>query len=205
MEKFIITPKMLSHAKTYMPLATKSLYAKTIAKEVIGEIPTADQNVKGEEILALPNLRFEDVVLKKQRLMEVFLGFYFGINVFKDKNGKDRAFGEEEYDIYGRSHIFNQVERYKHGDLKDVAFDLLYDFKEFRKMLDFEIAVRKEVNNDTLSRFLAGIQTMSNPENIKELVSQLKGEGQKLTDILREKKIIGQQKRVNAEKGVSNE
>lgn len=196
---------MMKNAKVYMPLATKSLYAKTIAAEVIGEIQTAEQNKKGEEILALPHLRFEDIVLKKQRIMEVLLGYYFGINVFKDANGGDRAFGEEEYDEYGGSHIFNQIERFKHGDLKDIAFDLLYDFKEFRKMLDFEISVRKEVNNDTLARFMAGIQAMSNPENIKELMGQLKSESQTLTDILREKKIIGQQKRINAEKGVNNE
>lgn len=190
MEHFVVTKEMMSKALTYMPLESKVSLAKQIAELCIKDMKTADQNIPGEQILAMPYLKYEDTALKEVLILNTLLGYYLDVEV--EINDK---VGYEQYDYYAGGHIYNQLERFKSDStLRDKAFDLLSDFKVFRKMVDTEIYNIKVNNNDPVARFTSAVQILSTPENIKELVEVLKGESgefvKKVEELKSEKKSV---------------
>lgn len=175
---FVITKEMLLAAKTYMPLADKEDLASQIASDCIRPMKTADQNRPGESLLALPSLMEENYALKTVLLQWVLLNYYLGV----DGYGKD---GDQydEYDRYAESHLLNQIERYKSDrETKDAAFDLLDDWREFKKMVDTMIYNHKCNVNDPIARFAAAAAVLSTPENVSVLLEELKKAGTEFTD-----------------------
>lgn len=190
---FEITDEIMQNAIAYMPIEEKAAYAKTIAEQCVVAIPTAEQNVEGEKLFALPYIKGENRELKALCLMNVLLSHYLNIEVAT-------PFNEEQYNYYASGSILNQIERYKSNfDLKNKAFDLLADYKEFRKFVDIEINNLIEVNNDTFARFIAAISVFSSPENITKAVEELKKVSGDYTKLLEEKKILSEKKN-NTEK-----
>ena len=194
MEKhFELTDKIMQNAIAYMPIEDKADYAEEIAKKCVVDIPTAEQNVKGEKFLALPYIKGEDRELKSMCLMNILLSYYLKIEV-------KSPFTEEEYNFYAGGSILNQIERYKSNfDLKNKAFDLLADYKEFRKSVDNEIANLIAVNNDVLARFMASVEIFSIPENIKKGFEELQKVSNEYADALKNKKIISPKEVENKE------
>lgn len=169
METFKITKEMLVRAKSYMPLAEKISYSKSVAEICLKEYKTADENVSGEKFLAYPYLKGEDMGLKSVLLLNVLLGFYFDIEV---KDDSEKVY--EQYDYYAGGNILNQIERFKSDyEIKDKIFDLIADYKDFKKMVDTEIYNLKTLSNDGLARFSAAMQVLSSPENIKKFNEEL--------------------------------
>lgn len=165
---FKLTDEMLYRATTYMPIEDKAELAKIIARQCVVDLPTAEQNLQGEKFLALPYIKGENRELKALCLMHVLLSQYLKIEI-------ETPFDEEKFNYYAEGSILNQIERYKSNfGLKDTAFDLLADFKEFRKFVDVEINNLITVSNDPLARLTASIQVFSTPENIKKVVDELK-------------------------------
>ena len=192
MEKhFVLTDEIMKNAVSYMPIEDKADMANVIAKKCVVDIPTAQQNLDGEKFLALPYIKGEDRELKAMCVMNVLLEYYLKIKV-------EKPFTEDHYNFYASGSILNQIERYKSNfDLKNKAFDLLADYKEFRKFVDNEIANLIAVNNDPLARFMASISVLSNPENIKKAVEELKIVSDKYAKELKEKKILSENKTEN--------
>ena len=91
--------------------------------------------------------------------------------------------GYEQYDRYASGHLLNQIERFK-GDreTKNAAFDLMEDFREYKKFVDTIIYNEKQNRNDPLQRFTATLEVMSTPENIKILVDELSKTGDELAE-----------------------
>lgn len=168
MEHFIITDEIMERAKTYMPEQQKKELAKKIADLCLAPLKTAEQNKAGEKILAMPYLRGEDMSLKRILLLRALLGFYFDIEVDPNEDSY------EQYDFYAGGHIYNQLERYKGTEYKSKAFDILFDFKEFKKTVETEIYNIRTNWNDSLGRIIAAVQVFSTPENIKALSEELK-------------------------------
>ena len=167
-----------------MPIEEKAELAKEIAKKCVVDIPTAEQNLEGEKFLALPYIKGEDRELKSLYLMQILLNYYLELDV-------ESPFDEDKYNFYAGGSILNQIERYKSNfDLKNKAFDLLADYKEFRKFVDVEVNNLIAVNNDTLARFVASIQVFSNPENIKKGLEELQKVSEGYSQALKDKKII---------------
>lgn len=173
MDKFIISDEIMQNAKTYLPIADKQEYAETIAKKCVKDLPTADGNLQGEKLLAFPYMKGEDRRLRDMCLLTVFLGEYLHIKI--------DLLTEKDYDYYLNDAVFNQIERFKSNfKLKDKAFDLLYDFKELRKMVEVEINNLISVYNDPLARFVAAIQVFSTPENVKKIVKEIQKQQEQL-------------------------
>lgn len=190
---FELTDEIMQNAKAYMQIEDKAALAKTIAEQCVIDIPTAEQNIQGEKFLALPYIKGEDRELKALCLMNVLLSHYLNIEIAA-------PFNEEQYNYYAAGSILNQIERYKSNfDLKNKAFDLLADYKEFRKFVDVEINNLLTVNNDPLARFTASIQVFSTPENIKKAVEELKKVGNDYSKYLQDKKIFPNNKETDKE------
>lgn len=172
-KKFKITEEMLMAATDYIPLTKKIAMAKIIATKCIEKSVTAEQNQKGLEFLALPTQWVDDLETKNLYTMSVLLREYLGVKI-------PESFTDQNYDEYASVHILNQLERFKSNvSLKDKVFDLLSDFRDFKKMLDTEIFNEKEVRNDPVARISAAISIASNHENIKkaqEEIERLAGE-----------------------------
>ena len=168
MKHFIITDELMENAVSYMPLQMKEDIARQIADLCLIPMKTAEQNKTGEKLLAMPYLRAENVAHKQMLLLRTLLSFYFDVEVDANENGY------EQYDFYAGAHIYNQLERFKSTEYKAKAFDILSDFKEFRKMVETEIYNIRANWNDPIGRFTAAMQILSTPENIMALREELK-------------------------------
>ena len=168
-EPFEITEEMIKKAKTYISLADKIAFAKTIAEECIESVEMSVQKIQSDEVLALPQLYEENAMRKQLYLMQAFLRHYLGVEV-------PNEFGVADYDKYAKSHPMNQLKRFKSGnaEIKNKVFDLLADYKELKKLLEIEIYNAKFARNDTVERIFAGITVGSSPEFIQKAVEQLK-------------------------------
>lgn len=180
---FVLTNEIMEKAVSYMPIADKAELARTIAERCIVEIPTASQNIQGEAYLALPYIKGEDREIKALCLMQVLLSHYLKVL------DVGTILTVDKYDYYARGSLANQIERYKSVPaLRDKAFDLLTDYKEFRKFVDIEINNLIEVSNDALARFIAAIAVYSTPDNIKKAVEELQKVGGDYAQALQDKK-----------------
>ena len=191
MEQFIITDEMITNATDYIPLVSKIAIAKTLADRCVQAVDISVQKIQSDETLTLPQMYEDDTMAKQLNLMYILLTEYLHVEVNDD-------FSVEDYDKYAKFHPMNQLERFKSKspNLKDKVFDLLYDFKELKKLVEMEIYNAKCNRNDTLERFLAGITLLSNPENIQKMVSEL----QKVTEQVQDKQAEVKQKRTTAKK-----
>lgn len=181
-KKFYVTEEMLRKANDYVPLNKKVAIAKIIAPKCIEKSKTAEQNQKGLEFLALPTLWVDDIETKNLYTMSILLSEYLNEKIPED-------FTDEIYDEYASAHILNQLERFKsNAVLKDKVFDLLNDFRDFKKILDIEIFNEKEVRNDPVARLSAAISIISNPENIKKMQAELENTALEFENAQREAK-----------------
>lgn len=185
MEYFVLTKEMMLGAETYMPLAEKTANARLIAEACVRPMETAEQNKPADQLISLPMLCEEDYALKSILLLNTLLGYYFDIEV--DENTDPF----ETYDFYAGGHLLNQIERFK-GDreTKDIAFDILEDFREFKKMVDTMIFNEKANANDPIGRLAASIEILSTPEAIQTLMDELQKTGGELSDKVREAKVL---------------
>lgn len=185
MEYFVLTKEMMLGAETYMPLAEKTANARAIAEACVRPMETAEQNKPADRLISLPMLCEEDYALKSILLLNALLGYYFDVDV--DENMDPF----EAYDFYAGGHILNQIERFK-GDreTKDIAFDILEDFREFKKMVDTIIFNEKANANDPIGRLAASIEILSTPEAIQTLMDELQKTGGELSDKVREAKVL---------------
>lgn len=192
MEKFIITREILKKANTYMPIGTKADVARTIAKNALSAMPTAEQNKKGEKILALPYLKTENYAIKQMQLMSVLLTFYLDIEL-------TAPFTENDYDLYASSRLLAQLENYKKdAEVKEIAFAILADYKELEKAVNIEIYNQRCVENDSIARFTAGMSILADPENVKKLYDELKRAADELGE---KRKAIKEKAEENHKKG----
>lgn len=184
MEKFIITEEMIQNAEDYIPLAEKSAYAMLCAPLCTKELEF-DGGVNSENAIPLPTIKGEEPGVKALAVMRFFLSHYLKIELPDD-------FTDKEYDKYAGSHIFNQVERFKGTPLKDKVFDILADFKEFKKILDAHIANEILRNNEPIERLQCFLTVNTSPETIKNAFAEM---NETLGEIEKAKKDIGEKQK----------
>lgn len=164
-EPFIIDEEMIKKATSYIPLATKKAIAIALADACLVAVDKGLDGIATETQLPIPQLYREECGAKSLYLMYYFLTEYLHIKLSDE-------FTEEEYDYYASSHIFNQLERFKSGnnaDVKAKVFDILYDYKQLKQMLETEIYNLKESRNDALTRLQDSISLFASPENVKQI------------------------------------
>lgn len=164
-KKFIIDEKMIAEATDYIPFTDKIDIVNELADSCLEPVDKSLDGIATETQLPIPQLYKERCGAKQYFLMYYFLTKYLHISIEADK------WTVEQFDYYASSHIFNQLERFKSADkeIKDKVFDILYDFKELKKMLDTEIFNLKESRNNGLERVQSYIDLFASPENIKQL------------------------------------
>lgn len=168
-EYFVITKDILLNAKTYMSLAMKDVMSDGLAEQVVKEASVFERT--GIPSLPLPPLFEEDSALKAMLLLNILFGHYLDIEIrdtSEDFNVYDR------YDYYNGGHPLNQIERFKADkDVKNIAFDLLEDWREFRKMVDTKIYNLKARKNDSLARIWDSLAVLGTPENMEAFSKEL--------------------------------
>lgn len=165
-EPFIIDEEMIEKATAYMPLSMKKAIAVAVAKQCLETVDKTTESIATETALPIPQLYKEACGAKVPYLMYYFLTEYLHIELSDD-------FDQSDYDYYAQFQPLMQLERLKVNckkqENKNKVFDILYDFKELKKMLDTEIFNLKESKNDTLTRLNDSISLFASPENIKAL------------------------------------
>lgn len=189
MEYFELTKEMMARAKTYMPIDYKETLARAVAFRCVKPMTQLkwdgihlSERKEGEPIkddpTSLPDLMEEDMALKMCLLQNVLLSYYFDVEM------DEEADPYVQYDFYAGGHLLNQIERFKADrDVKNTAFDLIEDWREFKKMVDTIIYNYKMNANDPLKRIDAMLTVFSSPENIQSLMNEL----QKSADEVEEK------------------
>lgn len=163
----IVSDSMLINSRTYIPLEEKMQYAKQIAEACVEDADVAEQNKIGEKLLPLPNLKVENMAMKKMLMLQVLLGAYLHIEI--------KEMTIKKYDEYAGCHILNQIERYRSNNtFRDIAYDLISDYREFEKIVATEIYNIKATANDPMARAIAIMQVYSTPENVQKAIEELK-------------------------------
>ncbi len=165
-DKFTVTEEMISKASDYIPYFEKVTIASDLAESCIEAVDKGLDGIATETQLPIPQLYKERIGAKQYFLMYYLLTRYLHIDI------KEAKWNDEEYDYYASSHIFNQLERLKSGnnaDVKAKVFDILYDYKQLKQMLETEIYNLKESKNNGLDRLQGYLDLFADPNNIKQL------------------------------------
>ena len=164
-EKFIITDEMIRGAESYIPFVDKLTIVSETAEACLEPVDRETAGIATETQLPIPQLYKERSGAKQYFLMYYFLTKYLHVKI------AETGWTTEEYDYYASSHIFNQLERFKSKDaeIKNKVFDLLYDYKQLKSMLEVEIYNLKETKNSALDRLQDSISLFASPENIAKL------------------------------------
>jgi hypothetical protein len=141
-----------------MPVSEKYDYALTLASECLDAYEKTDN----EKAMSLSPVYKENNLTKTVLLQTILMQYYFGIEI---EDGDIMDF----FDACGRGQIMNCLERFKSDPaLKDRVFDILFDFKELKGMVNAEIYQEKLRRNDPINRLLENIAHVSSPENLRE-------------------------------------
>ena len=164
-EKFIITIEMIRAASDYIPFDEKRTIAEDQAPACLIATDKSTDEIATETQLPIPQLYKERCGAKQYFLMYYFLTKYLHVKI------AENGWSTEEYDYYASSHIFNQLERFKSSDveIKNKVFDILYDYKQLKSMLEVEIYNLKEAKNSALDRLQDSISLFASPENVTKL------------------------------------
>ena len=164
----VITEEMILNATTYMPLNRKAAMAQYIAdKSVVTVNVTAGE--EGKEKKSLPSRYTESYQARSVGQMIVLLQFYLNQKI-------DSGFAEEQYDEWGASAVFNQLDRFKQSknpDVRNKVYDLLDDYREFCKFVGSEITMQLAVRNDPITRISAWLVQEIPPEAIAKIRESL--------------------------------
>lgn len=173
-KKYTLTKEVLQAANAYMPIATKQALAKQIADLCVTDIADEKDFSIANAVLALPALRGENTVMRAVLLQNVFLGHYLNIQV------DDKADAFANYDYYGGTALINQIERFKaDAEVKEKAFDILSDYKDFKRMVDAEILNLRLLHADALTRIVSALGVLATPENVKKMAEELQKQVEK--------------------------
>lgn len=174
-EKFKITHEMMVKADTYIPVATKELIASTVARACVK--PTCMIHGYDEKDEAYYNGEWGltpvycESASSKARIMMTVLCVYY-LHAWGDDS--KLMCSPEEYDAMASAHILNQIERYKSGEFREKAFDLLSDYREMEKYMNSAIyAVLREMN-DSPKRIMEALGNTATPEGLAQTLESIK-------------------------------
>lgn len=167
MEYYEITKETLQKAKTFMPLEVKQIMSDNIAESCVTEVKVVERT--GIPSLPLPPIVEESPETKAILLANVLFDYYLNTEMKYEGAGKETGL-YDTYNYYFGGHPLNQIERFKGDkDVKNIAFDLLEDWREFKKLVDTKVFNIKARKNDSLARIWDSLAVLGTPENIEAL------------------------------------
>lgn len=184
MAKFL-TEEDFINADSYVAIASKAAEARLYAQYCIDKVEVKSED--GED--ALPPVYQENPMMKSLFGMQFLLYHYFH-KIAPDENG-DIILTAKEYDEWGDGSILNSIERFKMSknlDIRNKAFDIATDYREFYRMLGTEIASVLNANNDFLARFVEFFKSNITPETFTTALEGLKQAKKEIDDYKAEPK-----------------
>ena len=165
--KKTLTEEDIRNAVSYLPLAKKTAMARAYAQDCLLQFDISTGN---EDIDKVFPSRFQENPQKRMLYgMLVLLREYL-------KKMEDEDLSTEQYDVWGASSIFNQLDRFKSSkdpEIRNKVYDLVDDYREFYRMLGTEINSLAEAKNDFLARFVQYVSLSQSPEALQEQLEQL--------------------------------
>lgn len=171
-ENYKITQEVMEKAQTYIPIAMKELIASDLARDCIKEtrmIRPHDAEDSVEPEYGLRPVYGESPSTKARIMMTILLSMY--LKVWDD----DAPFlcPVEEYDNWAGAHVLNQIERFKSGEYREKAFDLIADYREMERYLNSAIySVLRELN-DPVKRFMEAMGEIGSAEGIQKALDTI--------------------------------
>lgn len=171
--RFEITKDMMKNADTYIPLTLKALIADTMARACVrpaytvkpyGEQPAYD-NAYG----VAP--QYCESAAEKAKVMMAVLCVYY-LHIWDDEHALTCT--PEEYDEWAGAHILNQIERYKAGEYREKAFDLLSDLRETEKYLNSAVYGLLREMNDPVKRFMEALGYLGSAEGVQQAMDLIR-------------------------------
>lgn len=171
--EFTITKEIMAQADTYIPVAMKELLSWKLAEACIH--PTyamraddADSKTGKSANDAFP-IYCESMSVKNRYLMTILLSFY--MKIFNADH--PLLCNTEEYDGWAGNHVLNQIERFKQGEYREKAFDILSDYRETEKYLNSAIYALLREKNDPAKRIMEAMNSIMSAEAIQEISEQM--------------------------------
>lgn len=161
-----ITKEILENAMDYMPAEEKQLWADKVANVCIVSVDMTGKDDNGK-VLPVPPRCEENNLARTFALAQALAQEYLKLYP------KDKVLLEGDYEEILSSHLVNQIERMKsERDVRDKAFNILYDYGELKKMLNTSIFSKLGHLNDPLSRLLVALQAVD-PNEITKATEDL--------------------------------
>ena len=187
MAKFLTEEDFLN-ATSYVELPAKAAEARLYAQYCIDKAEiTVGKEGKDKEVL--PPIYQENPMMKSLFGMQFLLYHYFH-KLTPDENG-ELVLTAKEYDEWGEGSILNTIERFKMSkniDIRNKAFDIATDYREFYRMLGTEIASVLNAKNDLLARFVEFFKASVTPESIANTMESLKDVQKEIEDYQKQPK-----------------
>lgn len=178
-----VTREMIKGARTYMPLREKQNKAEVIAQACVRQVHMRYRENDRQEFEPMPDRYQVSQEAYSLCMMQVLVRDYL-----KQGGDENVSMPENEYDQWGESHLMNQLERMKFDKaFGQRVFDLLYDFKDFRFMVNKEIEILLGHENDVVTRLAAYMNRQTDPEALQKAVQEMKRMSEEL-QAMRDKK-----------------
>ena len=189
-DEFKITKEIMDKADTYIPIAVKEIISSDMARACVKEtymIRAHDEKPQYEGVYGLAPTYCESPSSKARVMMTVLLALY--LHVWSDDT--PLLCDISQYDQWAEAHVLNQLERFKAGEYREKAFDILADYREMERYLNSAIySVLRELN-DPVKRFLESLGEMSTPEGMQNAIDSIKqAQEQVNAEIARQESII---------------
>ena len=170
-DEFKITRNIMENATTYLPIGMKELICASLARDCVKEtsaIRPLEAEIESDGFMLEP-VYCENTAKKARCMMGILLAFYLKLR----SDDETIMCDVEDYDNWAGAHVLNQIERYKAGEFREKAFDLLSDYREMEKMLNSAIySVLREMN-DPVKRIIHSIGAMGSEEGLQSAIAMM--------------------------------
>lgn len=166
MEKIIVTADMMRKSSDYIPLLERQGLIEQIAQDVIAKVRMTYIPTGETEEQPMPDRFQENRVRTSLYLMGVLANKY--LHVPFEGDDTSLMMPANLYDAWGESHVLNQIEGFRSDkELRDKAYNLLADYRDFRSALYREIETLLGHNNDIVWRLMDAIGSAAKAQAVE--------------------------------------
>lgn len=175
--KIEITENMVKNANAYIPVMEKEKLAAIIAENAVEPVKVQIDGL-ASGVKAVPDIYRENISIKARYLMGVLATRYLGCEINIIDGDETKSFMDAyEYDLWGRSHVYDQLERMKRGgvatEIRDKVYEILSDFRDVERRVNAAIHSLIDIQNDTCVRLLIMVENMTTPEALQATTQEL--------------------------------
>ena len=180
-----ITKETLLNAIDYIPVEEKQQWADNVAAVAVLPIDLSGKRDGDQKTLPIPPRYEENGIARTFALAQALAQKY--LRLYPEGHVLQVA----DYNEILGSHLLNQIEKLKSDkDVRDKAFNLLYDYGELKKALNTSIYSRLGHMNDPLSRLLVALQAFD-PSDLEATIGDLNEVTVAINDYQKKKKRAG--------------